>query len=415
MSSPSFPTLRDLHHVTRERARAEAAEWAAMVGYRDGALSRLRRDATPMRQMLERSAVTLQIAAETGMSEGQVVNRLAAADRVVEHAPKVWAAFGRGHLDAGRVREISLTIEKLERDDSRQRLDDEAVPYGRTHTLAELRRWLRRFVARVEADLTHERAETERAKRHVRVEHTDDGMAWLQAYLPSHQAAAIENRLERLAKTHQSTDKAEGLKRSHAQRRTDLLVHLLTSAPADHLPGTPGLRCDIAVTIDAAVLTGATEGAVEAADGSWQVPTDWLLESAFAGEAFWHRMLLDPITANVLAHEFAGYRAAALVRSSGRAKPACRAVASASEPRTEREGRARPGTIMFPGPKVRPAAATCDGDAHRITPTRGTGSHPRSSTTSDAPDPDAHSPSSSRSTTLASSWCRPRPRRPRSW
>ncbi len=207
-----------------------------------------------------------------------------------------------------------MTIEKLERDDSRQRLDDEAVPYGRTHTLAELRRWLRRFVARVEADLTHERAETERAKRHVRVEHTDDGMAWLQAYLPSHQAAAIENRLERLAKTHQSTDKAEGLKRSHAQRRTDLLVHLLTSAPADHLPGTPGLRCDIAVTIDAAVLTGATEGAVEAADGSWQVPTDWLLESAFAGEAFWHRMLLDPITANVLAHEYKGYSPPEILR-----------------------------------------------------------------------------------------------------
>ena len=175
--SSSFPTLRDLRRVTRERARAEAAEWSAMVGYRDGALARVRRDATPMRQMLERSAVALQIAAETGLSEGQVVNRLAAADRVIEHTPKVWTAFSRGHLDAGRVREISLTIEKLQRDDSRQRLDDEAVPYARTHTLAELRRWLRRFVARVEADLVRERAETERTRRHVRVEHTDDAMA----------------------------------------------------------------------------------------------------------------------------------------------------------------------------------------------------------------------------------------------
>ena len=329
MPSSSFPTLRDLRRVTRERAKAEAAEWAAMVGYRDGALTRLRRDATPMRQMLERSAVALQIASETGLSEGQVVHRLAAADRVIEHAPKVWTAFGRGHLDAGRVREISLTIEKLERDGSRQRLDDEAVPYARTHTVAELRRWLRRFVARVEADLANERAETERAKRHVQVEHTDDGMAWLQAYLPSHQAAAIENRLERLAKAHQSSDKADGIKRSHAQRRADLLTHLLTSAPADHLPGTPGLRCDIAVTIDASVLTGAVEGPVEAADGSWQVPADWLLESAFAGEAFWHRMLLDPITADVLAHEYKGYsppdilRRALKFRSGVCATPGC--------------------------------------------------------------------------------------------
>ncbi|MCK5891833.1 hypothetical protein [Aeromicrobium sp.] len=89
----------------------------------------------------------------------------------------MWTAFSRGHLDAGRVREISLTIEKLQRDDSRQRLDDEAAPYARTHTLAELRRWLRRFVARVEADLVRERAETERTRRHGRVEHTDDAMA----------------------------------------------------------------------------------------------------------------------------------------------------------------------------------------------------------------------------------------------
>ena len=283
MPTSSFPTLRDLRRVRRERAQAEAAEWAAMVGYRDGALARLRRDATPMRQMLERSAVTLQIASEMGLSEGQVVHRLAAADRVVEHGPKVWAAFSRGHLDAARVREISLTIEKLERDDSRQRLDDEAVTYARTHTVAELRRWLRRFVARVEADLSNERAETERAKRHVRIEHTDDGMAWLQAYLPSHHAAAIENRLERLAKTRRSTDKAGG----------------------------------------------AVGGPVEAADGSWQVPADWLLESAFAGEAFWHRMLLDPITADVLAHEYAGcsppetLRRALKFRSGVCATPGC--------------------------------------------------------------------------------------------
>ncbi|WP_229053925.1 HNH endonuclease signature motif containing protein [Aeromicrobium sp. Leaf350] len=314
MSTPPPGTLRELSQARRERAQAEAREWTAMVTFRDNALTRLRRDASPMRQGLERMAIHLQIARELQMSEGQVVHRLASADRAIEHGPRTWAAFQAGHIDAVRVREISLTIEKLERDDSIQRLDDEAAPYAREHTVTELRRWLRRFVARVEADLFTERANAERAKRHVVVDHTDDGMAWLHAYLPSHHAAAIQKRLQRTATAMKATDKADGIDRTHEQRRADLLTHLLTSAPADELPAAVGLRCDVAVMIDASVLTGAVEGPAEAADGSWQVPTDWLLHSAFAGDAFWHRMLLHPITKDVLAHEYAGYSPPAVLR-----------------------------------------------------------------------------------------------------
>ncbi|GAA1746190.1 HNH endonuclease signature motif containing protein [Aeromicrobium alkaliterrae] len=297
----------DLRRATRERARAEAAEWVATVAFRDGAMKRLSPDVTPLRRLTEQSAIPLQIAAETGQSEGQVVNRLACADRAIEHLPQVWGAFGKGDVDAAQVQAISLAVGKLERDDSRQRLDDEALAYARTHTLAELRRWLKRFIARVEADLFAERAEAERAKRHVHIEHLDDGMALLQAYLPSHHAAAIGARLERLAKQPATDDEGQPDRRTRVQRQADLLTHLLTSASADHVPGTPGLRCDIAVTIDAAVLTGAVVGQASAADGSWHVPATWILDSALVGEAFWHRLLVDPITDNTLAHDYRGY------------------------------------------------------------------------------------------------------------
>ncbi|GAA1730075.1 HNH endonuclease signature motif containing protein [Aeromicrobium alkaliterrae] len=322
MSTPPPPgTLKELRRAARERAKAEAHEWAVMVAFRDNALARLRRDATPMRQLVERQAISLQIARETLMSEAQVLSRLACADRTIEHAPRTWEAFGRGWVDAARVQVIARALEKLERDDSRQRFDVEALAYARTHTVAELRRWAERFVARVEADLWAARAEAERAKRFVRVEHLDDGMALLQAYLPSHHAAAIEDRLNSLAKAHRCDVVDEDgspitVKRTLAELRADVLTHLLTSAPVDHVPGTPGLRCDIAVTIDAGVLTGAVSGPTQSADGSWQVPTDWVLGSAWAGEAFWHRLLTDPITRNTLAHDYRGYSPPELLRQA---------------------------------------------------------------------------------------------------
>ncbi len=355
MSETCYPTVSDLRRVARERARAEATEWSTMVRFRDGAVAQLSADASPMRRLLERSAVALEIAHATGLSEGQVGGRLAAADRLVEHAPRVWRAFGRGDLDAARAREISLTVDKLERDESRQRLDDEVLPYATAHTVAELRRWLRRFVARVEADLVTERANAEREKRHVQIEHTDDGMAWLHAYLPSHQAAAIENRLERTAKALRAATDDD--RRTQAQRRADLLAHLLTSATTDEIPPMAALRCDIAVTMSASVLTGAVSGPVEAADGSWQVPTDWLLDSAFAGEAFWHRILVDPITHDVLAHEYIGYSPPDIL---------ARAI------------RFRSGVCVTPGCLV--PADTCELD-HQIPwpegPTRGSNLSPR--------------------------------------
>ncbi|GAA1724845.1 HNH endonuclease signature motif containing protein [Aeromicrobium alkaliterrae] len=358
MSTPPPPgTLRELRAARRERARAEAREWTAMVTFRDNALTRLRRDASPLRRGLERDAIHLQLARELQMSEGQVVDRLAAADRLLEHGPKSWKAFVAGHVDAARAREISVTLARLERDDSRQRLDDEALPYAREHTVPELRRWLRRFVARVEADLFTQRAEAERAQRHVVIDQTDDGMAWLHAYLPAHQAAAIQKRLQRTAKALKASDKAAGIKRTREQRRADLLTHLLTSAVTDDLPATAGLKCDIAVTIDAAVLTGMIEGPAEAADGSWQVPTEWILDSAFAGEAYWHRLLTDPITHDTLAHDYRGYSPPDLLR---------RAIAF------------RSGTCATPGCLV--PADECELD-HRVPwpegPTRGSNLDPR--------------------------------------
>ncbi|MGJ9411873.1 HNH endonuclease signature motif containing protein [Aeromicrobium sp. CF4.19] len=82
----------------------------------------------------------------------------------------------------------------------------------------------------------------------------------------------------------------------------DLLASWTTTSEATETT----LVSDIAVTIEADVLTGLKNGFADATDGSWAVPASWILDEALNGTAFWHRLLIHPITSDVLAHEYVG-------------------------------------------------------------------------------------------------------------
>jgi hypothetical protein len=288
--------LQGLTSLARERARAEAAELVAMLRFRDAELVRTAAIESPMVRLVERSAIALEIGQATGLSEGQVTARLAAAERVRDRAPQTWLAFRRGDLDWIRVREVAGALNLLVHPESHDRLDDTVIGYATTHTVAELRAWLRRFVARVEAEEAAARAEAARRLRDVTITHVDDGMAWVNAFVPSHQAAAIGARLSRLPKV-------EGDDRTRGQRRADAFVDLLLT---EGTSSTGRARTDIGVVIDAEVLTGAEPGPAVADDGTWTVPAEWVLEHLPADDTFFHRLLVDPITRDVLAHDYVG-------------------------------------------------------------------------------------------------------------
>ncbi|MRK00524.1 DUF222 domain-containing protein [Aeromicrobium sp. S22] len=298
MATSTAPTTEDLSDVVRWQARAEAYAIGRMVDYRDAEMARTALIESSLRRKIERSAIALTIGEATGMSEAQIHLRLSIADRVREKTPQVWAAFVDGLIDFSRVRDISATIEKLHRDESIARLERRVIGYATSHTGTELRQWLRRFVLRVEADLATERADTERADRHVSVAHGDDSMAWLNAYLPSHQAAAIEARLRKEARKPADPDDD----RTVTQREADLLAAWCTDSEAV----TSAVDANIAVTVAADVLAGATPGFAESTDGCWAVPAPWLAEVIASGSTFWHRIVVDPVTDDVLAHEYVG-------------------------------------------------------------------------------------------------------------
>ncbi len=194
-------------------------------------------------------SIALEIAVAMHLSEGQVHRRLSCAQTIRDQAPTVWSAFAAGAVDAYRVTMIADTITKLHRPASIAKLDTKVIGYATTHTSIELRGWLRRFVARVEADLFNERAEAERADRRVDITHGEDGMSWLNAYLPSHMAAAIDKRLTFEAK------KITNDTRTVAQRRADLLAAWTTT----NENGEAAVGTDIAVVIDAKTLMGLSD------------------------------------------------------------------------------------------------------------------------------------------------------------
>ncbi|MCD9196727.1 HNH endonuclease signature motif containing protein [Aeromicrobium wangtongii] len=298
MATTTERDLDVLTDVVRWRARAEAFEVGAMLDYRDREMARTASVEPAMRRQIERSAICLSIGEATGLSEGQVQGRLAAASSVREKAPSVWDAFGDGVIDFGRVRDIAATIDQLKREESIARLDRLVVGYAVDHTGAELRAWLRRFVQRVEAGLAVERADDERRNRHVSIRHGADSMGTLYAYLPSHELAAIEARLRKEARRTVAHDDD----RTATQREADLLVAWCNGSEA----ASSAVDANIAVTIPADVLAGSIAGFAESTDGRWAVPAAWVTAVVSAGSAFWHRIVTDPVTDDILSHEYLG-------------------------------------------------------------------------------------------------------------
>ncbi len=286
---------------TRAAARAEWEQWNDILTAADRLSEQVDRIEDHFHRMVERSAISLTIGRLVGLSEGQVSSRLAVAERVRAHTPQTWRAFKKGKVDGNRVREIGRAVKQLKLASSHERLDRLGLAYAETHTVAELRAWLKRFVARVEPEGFNARADEARRKRRIEVVHGDDGMSLMTIYQCSHILAAIENRATAAARDHKLGADPED-DRTLEQRRTDLACQWLLAD--DH--GPVNLSVDVAMTIPATALTGGSGDPAMSADGQWGIPAAWALDQFMRSDTFWHRMIIDPVTNDVLATEYVG-------------------------------------------------------------------------------------------------------------
>jgi len=277
----------------RARAQAEFAEWELIAQHHARRTAEIdRSDEIVLSKDLARREVTLEIAQALKVTERRVWAVVFEAETLLERTPLVWEAFRDGDLDAGRASAIADTAERLVECSSWARLERSVINYAATHTLGELRTWLRRFRARVEPEETADETAKALEERRVSVTHNSDGTSWLNALLPTGLAIAAAERLRRAAKAEPTIHPETGLRdtRTRDQKQADLLGRWLTSCTGT----TTDIRAEIAISIAATDLLGYTEGPGLTRDGE---PLDaaWVRELAASEHTVFRRLVLDPV------------------------------------------------------------------------------------------------------------------------
>ncbi|MDX6278168.1 MAG: hypothetical protein QOJ72_2296, partial [Nocardioidaceae bacterium] len=163
------------------RARAEAETAALMLEFADLRRAEAERQQDPRLRDLEIGFATDELGVALHQPTRTVQCRLAEARRVRDALPRTWSAFVAGRIDTYRVSLIASATVKLTTDLNLIHLDHEIGDYAATHTTAQLKGKLNRFVARWEA--TDAAVTEERSKRGVWLNHQDNGMTYLNAYL----------------------------------------------------------------------------------------------------------------------------------------------------------------------------------------------------------------------------------------
>lgn len=280
--------------VRRARAQAEFVEWAFVSNRHAAQVAKIdRTDEIVLSKELARREVTLDLAQALHVSENRIWAMVSEADTIRDRAPKVWDSFREGDIDAARFAAIAQAAERLERRESWTVLEQSAPEYAATHTVAELRAWLRRLRARLEPEDTATETAQAISERRVAVTHNDDGTSWLSALLPTGVAIAVENRLARAAKALPKIDPdtRERDRRTRDQKQADLVAHWLTSCTGTQTD----IRAEIAISIAATDLMGLTAGPGITRDDGEPLDQTWIQELATSEHTLFRRLVLDPV------------------------------------------------------------------------------------------------------------------------
>ena len=275
---------------------AECAQVIDMLFFVADARSRGQQFAGERAGKLEAEAALHELSLALKVPVGSLQGALASARLARTKLPAVWEAWESGTIGAAQVGAIVDKAHRLKRTESLARLDNEVVAVATSRTVAQLRRWLARFVDRVEPDRTEDRHRDARRERRLYVEVGEDGMSWLSALLPSTEAAAIDTLVETAARAMGSTEMGStdqyGDDRTHDQKRADAFSDLLLGNTSDET-GQKHSRVDIGVVVPIQSLLGLSDAPGETIDRSASVPASYIRSLAQrAGTLFW-RLLTD--------------------------------------------------------------------------------------------------------------------------
>ncbi len=284
--------LAEIGVLEVERARLEALIGDRMLSYADHARHEAQRHDDLVVRELEASAAADSLGQVLRQPTRTVQVRLSQMRRVRSTLPEVWLAHRSGRIDAFRVQLVAEAAHRLCDTDSVLILDREVVDVAATRTTAQLKAWLRRFIARTEPDRAADRERSEAEKRRVHVEHGPDGWSWLNAFVPSTAAHRIDRLLSRLAEKRADGDPDLTLEQARSDVLADLALGRITldDEPTGHSHG----GAVIAVTVPVTSLSGLTDDPGITFDGELALPAELVRELAAEPGTLFHRLLTDP-------------------------------------------------------------------------------------------------------------------------
>jgi hypothetical protein len=228
-----------------------------------------------------------EVAVALGWTRNQAAHRLHLAVAVTKRLPDTLDALEHGDLNLRQVEAIEDLTSPLPVETARQ-VEAAVLPKAARWNTSELRRAVRRVIARLDPEGVKDRAEVRKQDRRVEFIPMDDCMAALRAYLPAADATRIYQKLDTYAKA-----VAPGDDRTADQRRADVFVDLMLDAANGKNGGVL-----IQVTVPASTLMGLDEQSGELA-GYGEITAEQVREIA-ARDAIWKRILTDPASGNVL-------------------------------------------------------------------------------------------------------------------
>ncbi|MCO7239283.1 DUF222 domain-containing protein [Aeromicrobium sp. CnD17-E] len=301
--SPTDTLLADALHASRRVWAGEAEQARAVLRFVETRRADALTQGLSARQVEDaRQVAILEAAIELHVATALISNLVSATRTLVVDLPTVWAGHLRGEVDRAKAREIASTAWKLHAPENVTRLDETVLAYATTHTLGQLKGWLRRFLIRVEPDHAIERRQAAQQDRNVTITALDDGMSLLQALIPTTEALLIDRDLTLAAKASRSQSADD--ERTLAQARADALVDTLlqrrgktdtTDTAADHVPvGTSGRgRFHVGITVSLATLLGLSREPGVSSDGQHVLDPGLLAELASAEGTLFSRLLTD--------------------------------------------------------------------------------------------------------------------------
>lgn len=258
-------------------------------------------------------SLRLELAAALRVTEYAADRLLQMAEALVHRYPTVLDSLSRAAMSE---RHADMLVEALDaaEPDLRDDLLPRAVALAEAQAVGTFRRSLRKLVDTARAATLATRYADAVEKRRSCVDPVDDGMAWLQLYVPDVEARAIHSRATAIAKVLAANPEET---RTLDQLRADVMCDLLLEGGASvHPPEARGIQATVAVTVPALALLGG-EHAVGSeppiVEGLGPIPIDRARELC-GGAAGWTRILTHPETGMVLSVGRDHYRPPASLR-----------------------------------------------------------------------------------------------------